>query len=103
MHGWKDTYQDDITVISINDKTVDVKINRPIWGVPITFLEKYNPESNVTQYNLAKEFDILGCTESEGAGASNGIFNGGRVKSPLINRKRKYRRIFIRAKKGVKF
>lgn len=62
LQGWKDTYHNDLTVISTNNKTVDVKIDRPIWGVPITFLDKYNPESNVTQHNLAKEFDILGLT-----------------------------------------
>lgn len=62
LQGWEDTYHDDLTVISTNNKTVDVKIDRPIWGVPITFLDKYNPESNVAQHNLAKEFDILGLT-----------------------------------------
>lgn len=103
LQGWKDTYHDDLTVISTDDKTVAVKIVRPIFGVPITFEDKYNPSSTVVQHNLGKEFDILGCTESEGIGASNGIFNGGNVKQPLINGKRKYKRIFIRAKKEVKF
>ena len=103
LQGWKDTYHDDLTVILTDDKTVAVKIVRPIFGVPITFEDKYNPSSTVVQHNLGKEFDILGCTESEGIGASNGIFNGGNVKQPLINGKRKYKRIFIRAKKGVKF
>ena len=37
-----------------------------IMGVPITFLDKYNPE----------QFEIVGCTESEGKGLSNGVFNG---------------------------
>lgn len=65
LQGWQDTYHDDLTVISTNNKTVDVKIDRPIWGVPITFLDKYNPESNVTPHNLAKEFDILGLSKGE--------------------------------------
>lgn len=29
-----------------------IRIKNPIWGVPITFLDKYNPE----------QFEILGCT-----------------------------------------
>lgn len=139
LQGWKDTYRDDLTVISTNDKTVDVKIDRPIWGVPITFLDKYNPESNVTQHNLAKEFDILGT----GSGRTwndinhiddfkwyenakqidkNGkISNGSKLNTHTnyaianptgtyytadnVNGKLKstYGRIFIRAKKGVKF
>lgn len=34
-------------------------------GVPISFLDKYCPD----------QFEIIGITESEGKGASNGIFN----------------------------
>lgn len=36
-----------------------------VMGVPITFLDKYNPD----------QFEIVGCTESEGKGASNGVFD----------------------------
>lgn len=36
-----------------------------VMGVPISFLDKYCPE----------QFEILGCTESEGKGFSNGIHN----------------------------
>lgn len=36
-----------------------------VMGVPITFLDKYNPE----------QFEIVGCTESEGKGLSNGVYN----------------------------
>lgn len=32
-------------------------------GVPITFMDKYNPG----------QFDIIGCSESEGRGFSNGL------------------------------
>lgn len=56
-------------------------------GVPISFLGKYNPE----------QFEILGATESEGTGFSNGLFlTSSRTKQALNNGKRVYKRIFIR-------
>lgn len=139
LQGWKDTYQDDLTVVSTNDKTIDVKIVRPIFGVPITFLDKYNPESNVTQHNLGEEFDILGLSKGETWNDINDIqtikhyknakqvnvkgqiSGGGKINTSVgliesnpsktyyfaDNAKGKiatrYARIFIRAKKGVKF
>lgn len=60
-----------------------------VMGVPITFLDKYNPE----------QFDILGATESEGKGFSNGLWHAeSKVAQPLINGNRIYKRIFIRQK-----
>ena len=61
-----------------------------VMGVPITFLEKYNPD----------QFEILGATESEGKGFSNGLWdeNSG-VAQPLVNGKRIYKRLFIRFKR----
>ena len=60
-----------------------------IIGVPITFIDKYNPE----------QFEIIGCTESEGKGFSNGIwYPESGVAQPLIQGERKYKRIFIRRK-----
>lgn len=44
-------------------------------GVPITFLDKYNPE----------QFEIYGATESEGKGFSNGLHNPqSTVSQPLV-------------------
>ena len=58
-----------------------------VMGVPITFMDKYNPE----------QFEILGCNESEGKGFSNGLWDSSsKVAQPLINGKRIYKRIFIR-------
>lgn len=54
-------------------------------GVPVTFLDKYNPE----------QFEILGATESEGRGFSNGLWRGG-VAQALVNGKKVYKRLFIR-------
>lgn len=101
LQGWKDIYHDDLTVISTDNKTVDVKIDRPILGVPITFFDKYHPSStipNVTiiKHNLGKEFDIIG--EAKDGSDSNFDFC-----KPIVNGTHKYARILIRAKKGIKF
>ena len=43
-------------------------------------------------------FEILGCTESEGKGFSNGLWHKeSGVAQPLINTQRIYKRIFIKA------
>lgn len=56
-------------------------------GVPISFLDKFCPE----------QFEIVGATESEGKGFSNGLWNQkSNVAQPLICGKRVYKRIFIR-------
>ena len=57
-----------------------------VMGVPISFLDKYNPE----------QFEILGATESEGTGFSEGLHDGGAVKQATVDGKRVYKRIFIR-------
>ena len=103
LQGWKDTYGDDLAVISTDDKSVDVKIDRPILGVPMTFLDKYNPDSTIpsftitiVKHNLGKEFDIIG-EAKDGSDSNFDLFK------PAINGKEKFGRILIRAKKGVKF
>ena len=58
-------------------------------GVPITFLDKFNPD----------QFEIVGADEAEGTGFSNGLFlNNSKHKQVFVNGKRKYKRIFIRNK-----
>ena len=48
------------------DKTADIPCDYfQCIGVPISFLDKYNPD----------QFEIVGCTESEGLGFSNGLFD----------------------------
>ena len=60
-----------------------------IMGVPITFLDKYNPD----------QFELVGATESEGKGFSNGLWNASSgTAQPIIDGKRKYKRLFIRYK-----
>jgi hypothetical protein len=58
-----------------------------VMGVPISFLDKYNPE----------QFEILGATESEGRGFSNGLWNAkSGVSQPLLAGVKAYKRIFIK-------
>ncbi|MFR1566302.1 MAG: adenine-specific methyltransferase EcoRI family protein, partial [Christensenellales bacterium] len=60
-----------------------------VMGVPITFLDKYNPE----------QFEIVGATESEGKGFSNGLWRASSgVAQPVVGRERKYKRLFIKRK-----
>jgi microcystin-dependent protein len=64
-----------------------------IMGVPISFLTKHCPE----------QFEIIGATESEGRGFSEGLWDEkSKVSQPLINNERVYKRIFIKHKKPVK-
>lgn len=56
-------------------------------GVPITFLTKYNPD----------QFEIIGATESEGKGFSNGLWKSeSGVAQAMIDGKKVYKRLFIR-------
>ena len=60
-----------------------------VMGVPITFLNKYNPE----------QFEILGATESEGKGFSNGLWKAeSKISQALVKNEKVYKRIFIRNK-----
>lgn len=64
-----------------------------VMGVPITFLDKYNPE----------QFEIVGATESEGRGFSAGLWDGNSgVMQPLVNNERIYKRLFIKHKNTTK-
>lgn len=55
-----------------------------VMGVPITFMDKYNPN----------QFKILGATESEGKGFSGGLWKGGAAQA-MVDGKKVYKRIFI--------
>lgn len=58
-------------------KTADIPYNyEGAMGVPITFLNKYNPD----------QFEILGCTESEGKGFSNGLWHSKSAISQAVSR-----------------
>lgn len=58
-------------------------------GVPITFLDKFNPD----------QFEIVGATESEGKGFSAGLWSADSgIAQPVICGERKYKRLFIKHK-----
>jgi Adenine-specific methyltransferase EcoRI len=64
-----------------------------VMGVPISFLDKYSPE----------QFEIVGCTESEGKGFSNGLWKEkSGVAQPLVSGSKVYKRIFIRRRTNSK-
>ena len=75
-------------------KTKDIPVDYVgVMGVPITFMDKYNPD----------QFEIIGATESEGKGFSNGLWDeGSKDAQRFSNNKRVYKRIFIRNKKIFK-
>lgn len=72
-------------------KTKEIPVDYDdVMGVPITFLDKYNPD----------QFEILGI--AAGSKDTVGIpFLGKKVAHPLINGKKTYARIFIRKKGGL--
>lgn len=86
-------HYDNYSAINVN-KTQDIPCDYDgVMGVPITFLDKYNPN----------QFEIIGCTESEGKGLSNGLWTASSaISQPLIGKDRKYKRIFIRNKNPKK-
>lgn len=58
-----------------------------VMGVPISFLDKHNPD----------QFEILGATESEGKGFSEGLWDEkSKISQPVVRGSRVYKRIFIR-------
>lgn len=62
-----------------------------VMGVPISFLDKYCPE----------QFEIVGATESEGKGFSNGLWLGN-VSQATVKGNRIYKRLFIKNKGAAK-
>ena len=66
-----------------------VRIKNPIWGVPITFLDKYNPE----QFEIVDQCDF---TDVERLKSKNTMLI--KDKDSAINGKPTYARIAIRKK-----
>ena len=63
-----------------------VKINNPILGVPITFLNKYNP----------KQFEIIGHEHDLEGNNGDGVLHG----QFEIGKRGVYKRILIKHRKG---
>lgn len=93
-HGNEAAYPfyDNYDAIEVS-RTQDIPLDyEGAMGVPITFLTKYNPD----------QFEIIGATESEGAGFSSGLWKPeSRVAQAAINGKRVYKRLFIRNRNNM--
>lgn len=73
------------------DKVADIPVDyKGVMGVPITFFDKHD----------RNQFRIVGATESEGKGFSNGLwYADSGIAQPVINGTRKYERILIQSVK----
>ena len=66
LNNFKQVYQNDLIIKDKKDINILVHIVHPIFGVPITFLDKYNPsnrlidKNSLNTDNLANRFDIIG-------------------------------------------
>ncbi|MCD8307011.1 MAG: adenine-specific methyltransferase EcoRI family protein [Clostridia bacterium] len=78
---------DNYDAINVN-ATADIPCDYyGVMGVPISFMNCYNPE----------QFEIIGCTESEGRGFSHGLWDGiGKDAKPVVNGVTVSKRLFIR-------
>ena len=80
--------QSRVIVACTTELSSDARCNG-VMGVPITFLDKYSPD----------QFEIIGATESEGKGFSNGLWNSeSGVAQPVVQGQRRYKRLFIKRK-----
>lgn len=72
LAGFQKTYGDDLQVLSQDENTVTMQITRPIWGVPITFMDKYNPSKTIDAVERERERAIWQA-DSESSDSSNTV------------------------------
>ncbi|HQG93481.1 MAG TPA: adenine-specific methyltransferase EcoRI family protein [Acidobacteriota bacterium] len=78
---------DNYDAIEVSNTTHIPMDYKGVMGIPITFVNKYNPD----------QFEIIGATESEGTGFSCGLWNpDSGIAQATIKGKRVYKRLFIR-------
>lgn len=83
-------HYDNYDAIEVSKSSEIPKDFNGVMGVPITFMNKYNPD----------QFEIVGATESEGKGFSNGLWKSeSKIAQATINGNKVYKRIFIKHKK----
>lgn len=82
---------DNYDAIEVSKGAYIPKDYKGVMGVPITWLDKYNPE----------QFEIVGIDEAHGTGNSNGLWTGGHKKA-LANGKETYARLFIKHRHPAK-
>lgn len=84
LEDWIKAYGDDIEILEKK-----IRVHRPVWGTPITFLDKYNP----------KQFEIVWTTDRGGDGKLEHLKNNdwkGLWDSAFVNGSKVYKRIFIK-------
>jgi len=91
LNGASLNMQDMMRLSSMEEESTrelsSVEKRNGIMGVPITFMDRFSPE----------QFEIIGATESEGKGFSNGLWNeSSGIAQPVVNGQRKYKRLFVR-------
>ena len=87
---------DNYDAINVN-KLSDIPVDYDgVMGVPITFLEKYNPDEFeiLGLWTGGHAGDVIGAAQCESVSACKTVVWNG----PTVNRKRKYCRILIRAR-----
>lgn len=92
-YGYEERYPKYNNYDAINvDKTAEIPGDYDgVMGVPITFMDKFCPE----------QFEIIGMAEDNGRGYSGELAKwDGKNPHCVINGKNKFKRIFIRRKKG---
>lgn len=87
-------YNDDCQLLDIDKETgiCKVLIKRPIWGVPISFLDKYNPN----QFEIYQAKECITDTVGGAIEELTGEFLSGKINCPSINEKPIYKRLLIR-------
>lgn len=87
-HGHEGEYPkyDNYDAINVSKTSLIPQDYEGVMGVPITFLDKYNPD----------QFEIIGCSYSYGEPGN--AHHDGEPYSPFINGKELYKRLFIRNK-----
>ena len=110
LQDFKHTYLD-LKIKSERENKVLVHIKRPIFGVPITFLDKYNPSSTAfPDDNLAMRFEIIGGATGNSYRNYPDLlqflsYHPAETKKSggcgVINGKTKYARILIRPRNSV--
>ena len=90
LHSERYPQYDNYDAIEVSKVSLIPKDYFGVMGVPITFFDKY----------CSEQFEILGASESEGVGFSNGLWDEtSGVSQPLVHGERKYKRLFIRRRK----
>lgn len=77
-----DSPQGEIMTKNNNSKTIKIRILNPVMGVPVTFLDKFNPE----------QFEIIGHEHDLNGNGGDGIKEG----QFEVGDKGMYKRILIR-------